>query len=104
MGKSEEVVDLRIVCPFGSNERRKLVKDLHKFDARIATCTKKDDEDRLFGAIIGAFGDLETFSMEVRDIFTSMLLRGRPMLARMETLDNNSFKKNKWGFGKTMDV
>ena len=94
MGKSEEVVDLRLLCPFGSPERKTLVRDLYKFEATAAQCTKKEDEERLFGAITGAFGDLDTFSMEVRKAFTSILMRGRPKLARMETLGATAFGRS----------
>jgi hypothetical protein len=94
MGKPEEVVDVRLLCPKGSPERKTLVKDLYKFNATVAQCTKKDDEERLFGAITGAFGDLDIFSMEVRKRFTSILMRGRPKLARMETLGGNAFGRS----------
>ena len=77
MGGSESAVDLRLLCSIqNSAEREALIRDLEAFDAKAAKCSVQDDEDRMLGAIAGAFGNLETFSRDVRRTLGSILRRG----------------------------
>jgi hypothetical protein len=76
MGGSESAVDLRLLCSTkNAGERQNLVEELETFDARQATCSVQEDADKLTGAIAGAFGDLDTFSSNVRQSLSSILSR-----------------------------
>ena len=48
--------------------------------AKQAKCSVQDDEDRMLGAIAGAFGSLEAFSKDVRKTLGSILRRGGSQL------------------------
>ena len=77
MGGSESAVDVRLLCnSLNTAEREALIQDLESFDAKEAKCSMQDDEDRMLGAIAGAFGSLEAFSRNVRKTLGSILRRG----------------------------
>ena len=77
MGGSESAVDVRLLCnSLNTAEREALIQDLESFDAKEAKCSMQDDEDRMLGAIAGAFGSLEAFSRDVRKTLGSILRRG----------------------------
>ena len=81
MGGSETAVDVRLLCNnLDTTEREALIQDLESFDAKQAKCSVQDDEDRMLGAIAGAFGSLEAFSKEVRKTLGSILRRGGSQL------------------------
>ena len=76
MGGSHDDVDLRLVCDVRDDAAREaLLRDLEAFDATEATCTVQEDENRMLGAIAGAFGSLETFSRDVQRTLRSILRR-----------------------------
>jgi hypothetical protein len=77
MGGSESAVDVRLLCNnLNMAEREALIQDLESFDAKGAKCSVQGDEDRMLGAIAGAFGSLEAFSRDVRKTLGSILRRG----------------------------
>ena len=81
MGGSETAVDVRLLCNnLDTAEREALIQDLESFDAKQAKCSVQDDEDRMLGAIAGAFGSLEAFSKDVRKTLGSILRRGGSQL------------------------
>ena len=81
MGGSETAVDVRLLCDnLNTAEREALIQDLESFDAKQAKCSVQDDEDRMLGAIAGAFGSLEAFSKKVRKTLGSILHRGGSQL------------------------
>ena len=81
MGGSETAVDVRLLCNnLDTAEREALIQDLESFDAKQAKCSVQDDEDRMLGAIAGAFGSLEVFSKDVRKTLGSILRRGGSQL------------------------
>ena len=76
MGGSHDDVDLRMVCDVRDDAAREaLLRDLEAFDVKEAKCTVQEDENRMLGAIAGAFGSLETFSRDVQRTLRSILRR-----------------------------
>ena len=81
MGGSETAVDVRLLCSnLDTVGREALIQDLEAFDAKQAKCSVQSDEDRMLGAIAGAFGSLEAFSKDVRKTLGSILRRGGSQL------------------------